>query len=55
MFGLPQFEVFGDSQEICKSDIVVALTRMQAEGKTVNQMIVQDWLPILPSVTVSTS
>ena len=32
MFGLPQFDVFGDSREFCKSDIVVPLTRMQAEG-----------------------
>jgi hypothetical protein len=32
VFGLLQFDVFGDSFEFCKSDIVVPLTRMLAEG-----------------------
>ena len=31
--GIPQFNVLSDSLEFCKSDIVVPLTRMQAEGK----------------------
>jgi hypothetical protein len=52
-FGIPQFNVFGESLEFCKSDIVVPLTRMQAKGKkAVDQMIVQEWLPTLPSITV---
>ena len=34
VFGLPQFDVFDDSREFCNSDIVVPLTRMQAEGKS---------------------
>ena len=34
VLGLPQFDVFGDSLEFCKSDIVVPLTRLQAEGKS---------------------
>jgi hypothetical protein len=33
VFGLPQFDVFGDSLEVCKSDIVVPLIRIQAKGK----------------------
>jgi hypothetical protein len=33
VFGPPHFYVIGDSKEFCKSDIVVPLTRMQAEGK----------------------
>ena len=33
VFGLLQFDVFGDSREFCNSDIMVPLTRMQAEGK----------------------
>jgi hypothetical protein len=33
IFGPPHFDVSGDSKEFCKSDIVVPLTRMQAEGK----------------------
>ena len=33
VFGLLQFDVFGDSREFCNPDIVVPLTRMQAEGK----------------------
>jgi hypothetical protein len=32
--GPPQFDVFGDSREFCKSGIVVPLTRMKAEGKS---------------------
>jgi hypothetical protein len=48
-------EVVGDSLEFYKSVIVVPLTRMQAEGKAVNQMIVQEWLPTLPSITVFTA
>jgi hypothetical protein len=32
--GFLQFDVFGESREFCKSDIVVPLTRMQAEGKS---------------------
>ena len=34
VFGFLQFDVFGDSREFCNSDIVVPLTRMQAEGKS---------------------
>jgi hypothetical protein len=34
VFGIPHFEVFGDSREFCKSDIVVPLTLTQAEGKS---------------------
>ena len=34
VFGIPQFDVFGDSLEFCKSDIVVPLTRVQAEGNS---------------------
>jgi hypothetical protein len=34
VFGLPQFDVFGVSLEFCKSDIVVPLVRIQAEGKS---------------------
>jgi hypothetical protein len=34
VFGLPQVDVFGDSLEFCKSDIVVPLIRIQAEGKS---------------------
>ena len=34
VFGLLEFYVFGDSREFCNSDIVVPLTRMQAEGKS---------------------
>jgi hypothetical protein len=33
VFGCPQFDVFGESREFCKSDIVVPLIRMQAEGQ----------------------
>jgi hypothetical protein len=33
VFGCPQSDVFGESREFCKSDIVVPLARMQAEGK----------------------
>jgi hypothetical protein len=31
--GPPQFYVFGDSRELCKSGIVVPVIRMQADGK----------------------
>ena len=31
VYGLLEFDVFGDSREFCNSDIVVPLTRMQAE------------------------
>jgi hypothetical protein len=35
VYGPPQFDVFGDSREFCKSVIVVPLARLQAEGKNV--------------------
>jgi hypothetical protein len=34
VFGFPQFDVLGDPLEFCKSDIVVPLIRIQAEGKS---------------------
>ena len=34
VFGLLQFDVFGDSRVFCNSDIVVPLTRMLADGKS---------------------
>ena len=34
VFGIPQFDVFGDSLEFCKSVIVVPLIRLQADGKS---------------------
>jgi hypothetical protein len=34
VFGFPQFDVFGDSLEFGKSDIVVPLFRTQAEGES---------------------
>ena len=55
VFGLLEFDVFGDSWVFCNSDIVVLLTRMQAEGKAFNQMVVQEWLPTLPSITAFTA
>jgi hypothetical protein len=34
VFGVPQFDVFGDSREFFNSDVVVPLIRMQAEGQS---------------------
>ena len=55
VFGLLQFDVFGDSREFCHSDIVVPLVRMQADGNEINQMIVQECLPTVTSITVFTA
>jgi hypothetical protein len=42
VFGLPQFDVFGDSLGFCKSHIVCRLFGYRPKEKAVNKMIVQE-------------
>ena len=51
--GVPQFDVFGDSLEVWIS--WCRLLRCRPKEKAVNQVIVQEWLPTLTSITVFTA